>query len=338
VPFKWKWPFRWPWSRPAVEPQAAAEPAPPAPGLEPERSAPLQRSVETPTPAAQELAAPDYDLGADLLGRLANASQPPTLGARGGLNDMAQALPEVDRFLARLPASPAPPPTAMLGPAHDTADFAASLPGLGRLATRDEAGALAFPEQLEVPPAPTSELPPLGGLPDQVPGLSGAAPVLQTPAQAAASAAAAAGVPTGELTVQRQVVTAAMPTAPATGLVTSAAEAMAPAFILAGEALSLASAAPMTLLDSAPMSQVLAPENVLTGNVLPPLAAASAVLQRETEPQDPFSSGPGELVQPSEPGTAERVTIIERQLIESQRGQGQPLPPETRQHFEQAYG
>ena len=337
MPFKWKWPFRWPWSKAETRSAEDAAPTAPAPAAEPVQRAPAGVAVPPEPGAATLLAAndaPDHDLGTALLARLSAHSVPPTLDERGGLASMARALPEVDRFLQRLPASPAPT-SGLIGPASDITSFAASLPGLGNLAAGTSDGAPGFPEQLEVRPVQTEILPPLGGLPDQVPGLSGAAPVLETPSHAAASVAAAAGLPAAA--VQRQVVmpmdvAAHARTAPE---LTALALPVAPA----KDTLSQAGAAPMTLFDSAPMGQVLAPEAVLTGNVLPPAEAPAAAVQREAEPLAPAPSGLTEFVRPAEATTTvERVTVIEREIIESQRGQGRPLPNETRTHFEQAYG
>src|SRR5205823_10718590 len=70
---------------------------------------------------------------------------------------------------------------------------------------------------------------------------------------------------------------------------------------------------------------------VLPGENLEPI-------QREVLPASGEAwASPAEFIQPAEQ-TGERVSAEQRDSIESQRGQGQPLEADTRQRFEQAYG
>ena len=252
---------------------------------------------------------------------------------------MAQALPTVERFLQTLPVPPLPITLPGLGAA---AEFAASLPalaGYGEPGARPQAP--AFPAQLEPPSAPTDVLAPPGGMPGQIAGLSGAASVLEPsrpaptaplitplPARAAASAAASITPP-----VQRVAEAAGAPARAATPAWVNPAvpPASAPAGILV---------APAWSQPAARMTQVLSPQQTLTGNILP--AESQSPVQREAaETLGQDWAAPAELVRPAEPPAepaGERVSVVQREAIESQRGQGLPLEPETRERFERAYG
>jgi hypothetical protein len=85
------------------------------------------------------------------------------------------------------------------------------------------------------------------------------------------------------------------------------------------------------------MTQVLPVEHTLTGNVLPsgpffPVQRSIAPFSAVAAPPEVFA-GPRPLE-----AAGERVTPVQRASIEQQRGQGQPLEPGLRQHFEATLG
>jgi len=322
----------------------------------PDTPAPVQLArAETPRPEAprpEALRPPVYtppapepdqplepagpDLGLELLARLPMLSTPPTLGRMGGLPAMAQTLPTVERFLQKLTA---PPPATTLPGLGEAAEFAANLPSLAGFTEPGRTDqASAFPAQLEPPSEPTDVLAPPGGMPGQVASLSGEAAVLE---------------PSRPPAIQPTIVpmpiapheTAAPPTqaarvAPPVSL--PWAPPTAPAAVPpAGSAVPLVvkpgvQSAPSWPPQVGTMTQVLPPEQTLTGNVLP--AERVEPIQREVlRATSEEWAATAELVQPPEPG-GERVSAEQRDSIESQRGQGRPLEPETRQRFEQAYG
>ena len=84
------------------------------------------------------------------------------------------------------------------------------------------------------------------------------------------------------------------------------------------------------------MTQMLPLAQTLTANVLPG-SALEPVQRAVTRPLETEWAAPSDFVRAPE-AAGERVTPAQRETIESQRGQGQPLEPETRQRFEQAYG
>lgn len=327
MPFKIKWPFRWPWRRP--RPAAAAQPADSTPSVPPAEQPsvmpgelPVTRErpgrarepiLHSAADGAAWLPAPDdagpvtFELGQELLERLPRLSTPPTLGRQGGLPAMAQTLPAVDRFIERLPGPPVQ--RLLAGPLAQADEFAASLPALASLGQPGaDTGARAFPAELPTPSSLTDVLPPLGALPGQAAAMSGQAPQL-------------APTPPAPREIVR-VVTEPGP-APRPPTAEPGAPTPAPAPVLpAVEAPSLW-----------PLTRVLPPEFTLTGNILPTVEGPP--IQRELRPGTP--AGLGELVEPSAP-PGERVTPAQRQAIEGQRGQGQPLAPEIRQRFEPVYG
>jgi hypothetical protein len=324
VPFKFKWPSRWPWQRPRPAEQAQsvapapAEPpsAPPGmpgqpplaherPGRAPEPVLPSAAEGFAWLPAPGEAEPATFELGRELLDRLPQLSTPPTLGRQGGLPAMAQTLPAVDRFMEHLPGPPVQ--RLLAGSLEQLGEFTASLTALaslGRLGA--EPGAPAFPAELPTPTSLTDVLPPLGALPGQAAAVSGQAPELSPTPPA-----------------PREIVRILTPPSPPAASAGAAPPGAAPIAVPAAfEAPSLW-----------PLTRVLPPEQTLTGNILP--AVEGPPIQRELRPGTP--AGLGELVEPAAP-PGERVTPAQRQAIESQRGQGQPLAPEIRQRFEPAYG
>ena len=315
----------------ALRADAGAAPSP-VPAAQTELARPEGPSTQLPTPdVPSEPFVPE--LGAELLSRLPALSTPPMLGRLGGLPAMAQTLPAVDRFLQSLPV---PPPQPIL-PSLGTAEFAASLPAL---AGYGEPGASprtpAFPAQLQPPSEPTDVLAPPGGMPGQIAGLSGAAAILEpvrppavppvvvpSTAREAPAATSTPAVPP----VQRTGEPGTPATIPALGLARPAPPAITPP----------APVAPAWPQPPATITQVLPLGQTLTANILPD-EEAPAPIQRQALPAlgEDWSS-PAELVQPAD-RSGERVSAEQRAAIESQRGQGRPLEPETRQRFEQAYG
>ena len=352
MPFRLPWPFggRRRRQRPPPAPaastpdkQAAAPVATPiteAPTLvqliradapQPRRA---QTAAITGAPEPSRPVAPDGpDLGQEMLARLPALSTPPTLGRMGGLPTMAQALPAVERFLNALPV---PPPSPGLPGLGETAQFAANLPSLAGFTEPGRAAqAPAFPPQLEPPSEPTDVLAPPGGMPGQVAGLSGAAAVLEPSRPPAAQPVVAA---TPAATASETPGTAALPQ-----LTAEATHAPSVLPVNAAATAAPVSAAPPGYHAAAvwspqpgPMTRVLPPELTLAGNVLP--NEAFAPIQREVRLASRSDwAAPEEFVRPAAPSD-EHVSREQRDSIERQRGQGQPLEPETRQRFEQAYG
>lgn len=359
MPFKFRWPFSWP----RRERKSAHTPAPDA-GSVSDASAPpsaasalapahdaLPSSVqlsraESPSPPRDlaPAAQPDTptepdgpDLGLELLSRLPALATPPILGRLGGLPAMAQTLPTVERFFKNLPVPPPPPTLPGLG---EAAEFAANLPALVGFTEPDAGGrAPAFPAQLEPPSEPTDVLAPPGGMPGQIAGLSGAAAVLEpsrppaiqpiiVPSIVSPPATAPVGPPPAA-PLQRAVDSASLPAQ------VRAAAPQGP--IAALPVLPLGAQAPAAWTQPpAAITQVLSPAQTLTGNILP--GETLVPIQREVlRASGDEWQPPSAFVQPMEP-TGERVSPEQRDSIESQRGQGRPLEPETRQRFEQAYG
>ena len=357
MPFKFRWPFHWP-RRPSAPDTAnrSASPGPTAtdattPGAANNSAAPVQRARAEPArpaaaatpplvsegPSEPRGIGPGPNLGQELLNRLPAFSTPPTLGRLGGLRAMAQTLPTVERFLQTLPVSPPAPTLPGMGAA---AEFAASLPAL---AGYGEPGAgpraPAFPAQLEPPSEPTDVLAPPGGMPGQIAGLSGAGAVLE-PSRAAPVApqvtpflaretAPAPGAAATPPPVQRAIDAAGAP-APA-----AAPTLASPSVSAAGQRQGIL-VSPVWTEPRGSITQVLSPEQTLTGNILPP-ERLSPVQRESAQTLGQDWASPAELVQPAKP-TVERISVEQREAIESQRGQGRQLEPETRQRFEQAYG
>jgi len=327
VPFKIKWPFRWPWQRRSAKAEGETEgdsggtvtPSQPAEATSTSRPggalvfrAGVEDEASLEPPRGLEAGGGGFELGSELLSRLPMLSTPPTLGRQGGLPAMAQTLPAVERFMQRLPA---PPVQRLLEGALTRADeFAANLPALASFGgAGPSAGAPAFPDQLASTEAPTDVLPPLGSLPGQAPSISGQAPVI---------------TPQGP--ARREIVRIITERVSAETRADEAQERPAPL-----AAPRPAPLAPETAAQPSqwPMTQVLPVEQTLAGNILP--APEGAPILRALEPGTP--AGLGELVEPGI-SAGERVTPQQREAIERQRGQGTPLAPEVRQHFEQSFG
>ncbi|MCC6192608.1 MAG: DUF4157 domain-containing protein [Anaerolineales bacterium] len=344
MPFKWRWPFRWP--RRKTEPQAedAAPPAPPTPGIPVEAghaAAPGATKHLTPPGASLALAGGPASLpvtssgdpelaGAgleqELLARLAGRAVPPMLGQLGGLPAMAQTLPTVEHFMQQL--SVAPVQRLLEGALPMPADFNALLSALssfgGAPARLSEA---VFAEQLAPSVGLTDVLPPLGSLPGQTPAISGQAPVL-TPARETAPGGplTAAPLSVAEPEAGQPPRSATRPPEPGRG---EAAQR------LVGSPAPPVLAAWLPAEPPGPLTHVLPPALTLTANILP--EAEFKPTQRALAPYAPAWSAPGDFAAPGTPA-GERITPAQRTSIESQRGQGQPLQPELREHFETAYG
>jgi hypothetical protein len=112
------------------------------------------------------------DLGADLNEREVSFSTPPMLGESGGL-DIAQNVSGSADFIQRLPMATS---SALLSltAMPDTNEFVASLPALTSFTNLESTPVLMG--ELPTPSGLTDELPPLGSLPHQLPGLIGVAP------------------------------------------------------------------------------------------------------------------------------------------------------------------
>ena len=124
-------------------------------------------------------AAPAPDLGLELMNRVSDLSTPPMLGDRGGL-DMALLVSGADEFIQQLSLVAGQPETSM--PQPGALEFTESLSSLSSFASLEamlnENANVVFADELPAPDEFTDILPPLGSLPNQLPGLMGVAPEL----------------------------------------------------------------------------------------------------------------------------------------------------------------
>ncbi|MBI5566131.1 MAG: hypothetical protein HY870_14640 [Chloroflexi bacterium] len=159
MPFGLKWPFG--------RKKAANQAQPPAASSEPVS---VQRAPAGDAPSlAHEPRT--FELGAEVMSRAAEFGTLPTLGQDAGLN-IAQNVSEVGRFMQHLPNSNNLITAAEL---PDTSDFVASLASLSSFTNLESTPVLMG--ELIAPSGLTDELPPLGSLPNQLPGLMGVAPI-----------------------------------------------------------------------------------------------------------------------------------------------------------------
>ncbi|HEY4722348.1 MAG TPA: hypothetical protein VII92_10900, partial [Anaerolineae bacterium] len=122
-------------------------------------------------------ASPAPDLGLELMNRASDLSTPPMLGDRGGL-DMALLVSGADEFIQQLSLVSGQPETST--PLPGVLEFTASLSSLSSFTSLDavlnEGANVVFADELPAPDEFTDILPPLGSLPNQLPGLMGVAP------------------------------------------------------------------------------------------------------------------------------------------------------------------
>ncbi len=127
------------------------------------------------TPAADVLVSDNeprtFELGAEVLNRASEFGTLPMLGQDAGLN-IAQNIGEAGRFIQHLPNSGNLITASNL---PDTNEFVASLASLSSFTDLESTPVLMG--ELIAPSGLTDELPPLGGLPNQLPGLMGVAPI-----------------------------------------------------------------------------------------------------------------------------------------------------------------
>lgn len=164
MPFGLKWPF----GRKNKANQAQAS----APASEPLNVQRMSAS-EAPSPANEPLASEPrtFELGAEVLNRAAGFGALPTLGQDAGLG-IAQNVGETQHFIEHLPLST---PLFAASDVPDTSDFVASLASLSSFTNLESTPVLMG--ELIAPSGLTDELPPLGSLPNQLPGLMGVAPI-----------------------------------------------------------------------------------------------------------------------------------------------------------------
>jgi hypothetical protein len=242
---------------------------------------------------------------------------------------MAQTLPVVDRFMQDLPA---PPGQRVLERSTPFDDFAASLSALSSFGAVAASGQPDLPTLGQAGTELTEVLPPIGSLPGQLPAVSGHAPEL-SPAKppSPAETVRVVTVPGGARPEPPLVVSPA-PSPPAPDKAGTPRGAAAPARVT----LPPAGARPPEPRPW-PMTQVLPVESTLAGNILP--QPANFPVQRALAPFAPLP-GTAEVFAvppPADPG-GERLTAVQRANIEQHRGQGQPLEPGLRQHFENTLG
>jgi len=160
VPFGLKWPFGR--KNNANQASAASEPV----------SAPLavQRTPASEAPSSANEPR-SFELGAEVLNRALGFGALPTLGMDAGLS-IAQNVGEAGRFMQHLPHSENLITASNL---PDTRDFVASLASLSSFTNLESTPVLMG--ELIPPSGLTDELPPLGSLPNQLPGLMGVAPI-----------------------------------------------------------------------------------------------------------------------------------------------------------------
>lgn len=156
MPFGLKWPFGRK-NKANQAPAASSEP------LSVQRLSASEASSMTDTPRT-------FELGAEVLDRASGFGSLPTLGADAGLS-IAQNVGEAGRFMQQLPNSNNLITASNL---PDTSDFVASLASLSSFTNLESTPVLMG--ELSAPSGLTDELPPLGSLPNQLPGLMGVAP------------------------------------------------------------------------------------------------------------------------------------------------------------------
>ncbi len=156
MPFGLKWPFGR--KNKANQASATSEPV----NVQRASAADASSSVNEPR---------SFELGAEVLSRASGFGALPTLGADAGLS-IAQNVGEAGRFMQQLPNSNNLITASDL---PDTSDFVASLASLSSFTNLESTPVLMG--ELIPPSGLTDELPPLGSLPNQLPGLMGVAPI-----------------------------------------------------------------------------------------------------------------------------------------------------------------